>query len=151
MPKRTTADYLALPYHIEVVYDASGEEPGWFARIVELPGCMTQAESRDEVLAMIQDAMRGWIEVALEDGQTIPEPATDEAYSGKFVVRVPRSLHRQLADAAQCEGVSLNAYVNVALAKAIGETAAPPATGSQPPVKARARRAAPHNLPAGRP
>ncbi|SRR5260221_4168684 len=120
MSDRKVEEYLALPYHIEVVYDASGEAPGWFARVVELPGCMTQAESREEVLAMIQDAMRAWIEVRVEDGQPIPQPLTDETYSGKFVVRVPRSLHRQLVEAAERDGVSLNAFVNVALARAAG-------------------------------
>ncbi len=43
---------------------------------------------------MIREAMRGWISVALEDGIPVPEPKPDEDYSGKFVVRVPRSLHR---------------------------------------------------------
>ena len=71
--------------------------------------------------------MRGWIEIGLEEGQPIPEPFTAEAYSGKFVVRVPRSLHRQLVEAAKQEGVSLNAYVNVVLAKAVGaQTPLPP-------------------------
>ena len=45
---------------------------------------------------MIRDAMRGWLEVALEDGIPVPEPRPLEAYSGKFVARVPRSLHRDL-------------------------------------------------------
>jgi antitoxin HicB len=107
MSDRKVKEYLALPYHIEAIYDASGKAPGWFARVVELPGCMTQAESRDEVLAMIQDAMRDWIEVGIEEGQPIPGPLTHETYSGKFVVRVPRSLHRQLAEAAESDGVSL--------------------------------------------
>ena len=135
MSKRTVEDYLALPYHIEVVYDASGKAPGWFARVVELPGCMTQADSRQEVLAMIQEAMRTWIEVAVEDRQPIPEPLTDETYSGKFVVRVPRSLHRQLAEAAERDGVSLNAFVNVALARAVG----PPLSHALRPARSPAR------------
>src|SRR5260370_39944942 len=113
MSDQKVEECLALPYHIEVVYDASGEAPGWFARVVELPGCMTQADSREEVLAMVQDAMRAWIGVEIEDGHPVPEPLTDESYSGKFVVRVPRPLHRQLAEAAERDGVSLNAFVNV--------------------------------------
>jgi antitoxin HicB len=135
MSDRTVEDYLALPYHIEVVYDASGEAPGWFARVVELPGCMTQAESREAVLAMIQAAMRAWIEVSVEEGQPIPEPLIDESYSGKFVVRVPRSLHRQLAEAAERDGVSLNAFVNVALARAVGQPSLPPAQPARSPAR----------------
>jgi antitoxin HicB len=80
---------------------------------------MSQGDNPEEALRMIEDALRGWLEVSLEDGETIPEPRTEEEYSGKFVVRVPRSLHRQLVEEAEREGVSLNQLVNVALASAV--------------------------------
>jgi antitoxin HicB len=114
-------DYLQLPYTIEVIRDEEGG--GWVARVVELPGCITQGDTFEELGEMIQDAMRGWIEIALEDGIPVPEPRPLEEYSGKFVVRVPRSLHRELVEAAEREEVSLNAFVNVALAKAVGQRA----------------------------
>ncbi len=115
--------YLSLPYTIEVIrdIDEDGEE-SWFAQAVELPGCMTEADNFTELGEMIQDAMISWIETALEDGQSIPEPRPVQSYSGKFVVRVPKSLHRELAKAAERDGVSLNAFVNVALARAVGTT-----------------------------
>lgn len=69
---------------------------------------------------MVQDAMQAWIESALEDGIPVPEPRKTAEFSGKFVVRVPRSLHRQLASAAERDGVSLNAYVSTTLAQAVG-------------------------------
>jgi antitoxin HicB len=81
---------------------------------------MTQADSFAELEEMIKDAMRVWIESALEDGQPVPEPRSTGAFSGKFVVRVPRSMHRQLVTAAARDGVSLNTYVNVALAQMVG-------------------------------
>ncbi|MBE2200210.1 MAG: toxin-antitoxin system HicB family antitoxin [Anaerolinea sp.] len=115
----TIEEYLQLPYTIEVMRDDSGEQPGWFAKVLELPGCMTQVNSFEELQTMIEDAMYAWILTALEDGIPIPTPRSDEAYSGRFVVRLPRSLHRQLATAAQREGISLNSYVNVALAQAV--------------------------------
>jgi antitoxin HicB len=120
MSIRTIDEYLALPYTIEVSWDQSDDHPGWFARVVELPGCMTQADTFEELEAMIKDAMRAWIEAALEDGQAIPEPRPVESYSGKFVVRVPKSLHRELVETAERDGVSLNTFVNVALARAVG-------------------------------
>jgi antitoxin HicB len=115
-------DYLALPYTIEVVKDESDNYSGWFARVVELPGCMTQADTFAELSEMIQEAMVAWIETALEDGQSIPLPRSVEAYSGRFVVRIPKSLHRELVERAEREGVSLNTLVNVALGKAVGQT-----------------------------
>jgi antitoxin HicB len=122
MITRTLDEYLTLPYHIEVIRDDDDENPGWVARVIELPGCITQGDTFEELGEMIEDAMRGWIGVALEDGIPVPEPKPDEDYSGKFVVRVPRSLHRQLAEAAEREGVSLNQFINVALGIAVGRT-----------------------------
>ena len=122
MAVKTVENYLDLPYHIEVIRDNDEENPGWVARVMELPGCITQGDTFDELGEMIEDAMRGWIGVALEDGIPVPEPAPDEDYSGKFVVRLPRSLHRQLAETAEREGVSLNQLVNVALARAVEHT-----------------------------
>lgn len=64
-------DYcLTLPYTIEVRRD----EDGWFARVKELPGCMSWADTLEELLPMIEDAKRGWIEDALYHGDRIPEP-----------------------------------------------------------------------------
>jgi len=119
MNHRSIEEYLQLPYTLEITHDSDPDNPGWVARVVELPGCLTQADTFEELELMIQDAIRLWIAVAIEDGLPIPEPKPVEAYSGKFVVRVPRSLHRQLVEAAGREGVSLNAYINVILAGAV--------------------------------
>jgi antitoxin HicB len=114
------ARYLRLPYTIEVIRDEGEGFSGWFARVVELPGCMTQTETLEELEEMIQEAMRAWIETAIEDDVPIPEPKAEETYSGKFVVRVPKSLHRELVEAAERDGVSLNSFVNSALSRAVG-------------------------------
>jgi antitoxin HicB len=120
--EKTLDYYLALPYTIELQYDPEG---AWFVRVKELRGCMSQGDTPEEAVAMIKEAMELWLEVALEDGDPIPEPREHGDYSGKFVVRVPRSLHRELVEAAEAEGVSLNQYINVALARAV---AMPPAS-----------------------
>jgi antitoxin HicB len=112
--------YLSLPYTIEVVREPDeGDGETWFARVLELPGCMTEADSFAELGEMIQDAMAAWIDIALEDGQAIPEPRPVDDYSGKFVVRVSRSLHRDLVQAAEREGVSLNAWISQVLAQSV--------------------------------
>lgn len=56
----------------------------------------------------LNEAMEGWLEVKLENGISIPEPDTADNYSGKFVVRLPKTLHQRLAMEAKLEGVSLN-------------------------------------------
>ena len=66
------------------------------------------------------EAMLGWIEIELEDGGEIPEPRPVDDYSGKFVTRVPRSLYRGLGKTAEKDGVSLNSFVIMAVARSIG-------------------------------
>ncbi len=110
--------YLSLPYTREYLPEPEG---GWFIRIKELPGCISQGETAQEAMQMIEDAMRGWFEVQLEDGVPIPEPRREEEYSGKFNTRVPKSLHRKLVEAAEEDGVSLNQWINSTLAEAVGQ------------------------------
>ena len=66
--------YLSLPYTLEIIPDI--EEGGWVVKVKDLPGCMTQADSWDEIRPMIDEAKRLWLEVALEYGHVIPEPLT---------------------------------------------------------------------------
>lgn len=120
----TIDTYLALPYTIELIRE---DEATWFARVVELPGCMTEGDSAADAAAMIQDAMSGWIELALADGRPIPAPRPHEEFSGKFVVRVPKSLHRDLVAAAARDDVSLNQFITVELARAVGHSSQHPA------------------------
>lgn len=109
--------YLNLRYPVIIHADPDG---GFVAEIEELPGCMTQGETSEEVFEAIEDARRGWIEVAYDDGQDIPLPRDIAAYSGKILVRIPKSLHRTLAHAAKQEGVSLNQYITSLLAAGVG-------------------------------
>jgi antitoxin HicB len=122
MMEKTIDYYMNLPYTIELQCDP---EHGWFVRVKELRGCMSAGDTAEEALAMIQEAKAGWLEVALEEGLAIPEPRAEEDYSGKFVVRVPRSLHQELVESAAREGVSLNQYINVALARSVGQRMSP--------------------------
>lgn len=71
MRNKDLSYYLSLPYPIELIPDEDGY---WFARIPLLEGCMTNGESREDALAMIDDAKLLWLETALELGKTIPEP-----------------------------------------------------------------------------
>lgn len=116
--KKNLDYYLQLPYRI-VLYPA--KEGGYVVEIPELPGCLSQGESVEDALEMIKDAKKGWIEIALEDGREIPEPARDpEEYSGKLNIRIPKSLHRILSEKAKEENISLNQYINYQLSRGVG-------------------------------
>jgi len=111
-------DYLNLPYNIIIrhVVDESGTY--YFAKVQELSGCISDGESVEEAFNNIYDAMEGWIETKLEAGFSIPMPLDTEKYSGKFVVRIPKSLHARLSIEAEQEGISLNQYALYKLANA---------------------------------
>ena len=113
--KRTVEEYMALPYTIEITAD----QGSYFVKIRELDGCMSVGESREDALAMIEDAMREWLLVAMEDGIEIPLPEAlqEGRYNGKFPLRLPKSLHRKLADAAERDKVSLNQYLVMLLSE----------------------------------
>lgn len=105
---KTIDYYLNLPYKLEIVPDM--DEGGYAAKYPELPGCITVGETLESAINNANDAKREWITLALEDGNTIPEPSTYDDYSGQFKLRLPKSLHKLLADQSKEEGVSMNQY-----------------------------------------
>ena len=112
---KTLNDYLALPYRMEIIRDS--DEGGFVASYPDLPGCITCGETEEEALKNALDAKKAWLEAALEENIEIPEPDSLEAYSGQFKLRLPRSLHRALAEHSQREGISMNQYCVYLLAK----------------------------------
>lgn len=96
-------------------------EQGFLAEIPDLPGCMTAGETEEEAIELLRDAMVGWLTVSLEQGLPIPEPSSEPAYNGKVLVRMPKFMHRQLAERAESEGVSLNQLAVTILAQGLGE------------------------------
>ena len=74
----------------------------------------------EEAVTAIDECKHAWIETALEDGLCIPVPRTDAEYSGKLLLRMPKSLHRRLASHARQDGVSLNTEVATLLATSLG-------------------------------
>lgn len=90
------------------------------AKVTELPGCITQEETTAEAAQMAEDAKRTWLETTLEENIPNPEP-TPKEYSGRLLVRMPKSLHRKLAQKAARENVSLNQYIVYSLAKSVGD------------------------------
>lgn len=116
----TIEHYLALPYRIALTPDTDEDgRTGWVAEVLELPGAISQGDTPDEAVANVRDAMAGWLSVALSDGTEIPTPRGEDDYSGRFLIRVPASLHAALARRAQSEGVSLNQFASAALAGAV--------------------------------
>jgi predicted RNase H-like HicB family nuclease len=118
---KTLDEYLELPYRITIVHDRDEDgSEGFVAEVEELPGAISQGATPEEAVSRVYDAMAGWISVALEDGVEIPEPRDPDSYSGRFLLRLARALHAELARQAEREGVSLNQYIATILAGAAG-------------------------------
>jgi len=102
------SDYMKLPYTrlVQEMNDESGHY--FYGRILELEGCQTTADTLTELYENLNEIMESYLEIKLENNLPIPMPNTADDYSGKFVVRLPKSLHQRLAIEAEREGVSLN-------------------------------------------
>lgn len=44
----------------------SAEEGGYWAEVPALPGCITEGDTKDEVINNLKDAIEGWLDVANE-------------------------------------------------------------------------------------
>lgn len=117
MIKKDINYYMSLPYQFVVqhIKDESGNY--YFGKVLELDGCQSDGETVEELYDNLKEVMEGWLEVKLEYGDPIPEPVIESNYSGKFVLRLPKSLHQKLSIEAEVEGVSLNQYALYKLAK----------------------------------
>jgi RNA polymerase sigma-B factor len=115
------------PYHIRVVRNPEGPEGHeWTAHAEELPGCAAHGDSAEEAVRRIGDAIDAWIDEALATGREIPDPRTAAGYSGRLMLRMPRSLHADLSGAAEREGVSLNQFIASSLERALAAPAGAP-------------------------
>jgi len=112
---KTVEEYMQLPYTIELTPDM--DEGGFVASYPDLPGCLSIGDTAEEAVANAIDAKRAWLEAALEDGIEIQEPVSLKDYSGQFKLRIPRSLHKSLAEQSRQEGVSMNQYCVYLLTK----------------------------------
>ncbi len=115
--EKTVERYMALPYRIELIPDPN--DGGWVVAIPDLPGCLSQGDTVEEAMEMIRDAQRGWLAVSLEKDAIIPAPQDIDEYGRRLNVIVPRTLYRDVARAAEAEGVKLNLFMVTALARAV--------------------------------
>jgi antitoxin HicB len=120
---------IAPPYGFETymheIAPIPGEDGGGFViTFPDLPGCMSDGETIEEALENGRDAFAAWIAAAIDAGRNVPMPTARPAElieaSGRFVTRLPKSLHARLAVRARREGVSLNTLAITLIAEGLG-------------------------------
>lgn len=110
-------------YKIEIIKLSEEDGGGFLAAVPKLPGCMSDGDTPDQALRNIQDAIKCWIETAKELGRKIPEPdeyKSEDDYSGKLTLRMPKMLHKLLAEQAEKEGCSINQLILTYISIGIG-------------------------------
>ncbi|MBX3060983.1 MAG: toxin-antitoxin system HicB family antitoxin [Anaerolineae bacterium] len=96
----------------------------WSAEDMEYVGLCAEFPSLSWLAGTPEDALQGIRQVVAEvvadmttNNESIPEPLALRPYSGKFMVRIPPELHRQLAIEAAESGVSLNRLASAKLSQ----------------------------------
>jgi antitoxin HicB len=111
--------YLHQPYARIILSESDGTFRG---EIMEFPGCIAAGDSAAKTLASLEDVAKGWLLAALERGQNIPQPVeNNNDFSGRLVLRLPKSLHKKATWMAKREGVSLNQFIVSSLAQSVGD------------------------------
>lgn len=109
---------MRQPYLRILTPDAESET--YAAEILEFPGCIAEGSSPEEAYQRLEKSAESWIEAAVDLGQSIPQPLSAKGFGGRVALRLPKSLHRQVALAAIRDGVSLNQFLVAAVAEKVG-------------------------------
>lgn len=109
-------EYMNKKYKFELIEDE--DEGGYCISFPDLPGCMSFGESIDQAIVNGEDAKREWFWSMIEEGNRIPEPFNAADYSGQLRLRMPKSLHKFLAERSKEEGISMNQYCIYVLSRA---------------------------------
>lgn len=96
------------------------KEGGYSAEILEFLGCIAEGDTPNETYDALERVAKSWIEAAREQGQDIPEPFNNQEFSGKLLLRLPRSIHRQAARMATRDQTSINQFLVSSVAARIG-------------------------------
>ena len=105
----------------------SEEDQAFIALCSELPHLSAFGDTPAEAVMQLEEARQLAIEVYRESGWNMPGPQTLSEFSGQFRIRLPKSLHAQLAQRAHAEGVSQNTlattYITRGLSLSMAEEA----------------------------
>src|SRR5271155_4984467 len=109
---KSLAYYMKLNYFVTVIQDDEGD---FIVSLKDLSGCMSDGPTLQKAFKNLEIAKRLWLRSCLAAKLDVPEPKDDSRFSGKTLLRMPKSLHRDLAQKAKEEKVSLNQLINLSL------------------------------------
>lgn len=94
----------------------------WGVSFPDIPEVVGGGFTPQEAISEAQTNLAIYLEYLKQQGEPIPYPKSNDLdnYSGKFLVRMAKSLHRKLDEISKQEGISLNALVTGLLCEAVG-------------------------------
>ena len=111
----------AVDYTIAIQRGVYDGELCFSARVKELPDLVEYGDTYEEAYDLAIGAIEATYKALSQIGRTMPLPMPSiEQYSGRVTLRLPKSLHRELAYQALDEGVSLNQHLVNALSYTAG-------------------------------
>ena len=111
-------------YPFELRPLAADEGGGYMIRFLDFNECIADGETIEEAISEGQAALAAVVAALEEKGLPVPKPDSYGAYSGKFVQRIPKSLHARLQSRAREEGVSINTLATSYIAEGLARKAA---------------------------
>lgn len=107
-------------YPFEIRPLTAEEGGGFLISFPDFSECISDGESVEDALKNGREALKATIAALKAKGQPVPSANGGGVASGKFVARVPKTVHAQLATRAKAEGVSLNTLVLTFIAQGLG-------------------------------
>ena len=116
----TVAKLTDYPFEVRPLADDDGG--GYLVSFPDFAECIADGETIEGAIANGRDALAATIAALRSTKLAVPAPNSGGVASGKFVARVPKTIHAQLATRARAEGVSLNSLVLTFIAQGLGGT-----------------------------
>ena len=105
------------PEDYSYMVEWSEEDEAFISRVAEFPSLAAHGNTQERSLREIRNAVQLVLEDLVDQGEDIPEPLGKRKYSGKLNVRLSKELHRRLARESSAQGVSLNHWITMKLAR----------------------------------
>ena len=109
-----------IEYPFEIRPLSADEGGGFLISYPDFSDCISDGDSVEQAIVNGRDALRSTIAALKAKEVPIPAPNGGSVASGKFVARVPKTVHAQLVTRAKAEGVSLNSLVLTFIAEGLG-------------------------------
>lgn len=95
----------------------SEDDKEYIGLCIEFPSLSWLSPNQEGALRGIRTAVESVIKDMQQNGESPPAPLSSRSFSGKFVVRIPAGVHRDLVIKAAEEGISLNRLVSAKLSR----------------------------------